>query len=1006
MNILTASDFGDFFEALHGYRPFRWQQRLADQVCVGEWPEALALPTASGKTACIDTAIFALACQADWPNDRRTAPRRIFLVVDRRIVVDEAFERGIKIARKLREANDGVLLEVARRLRSLAGDDRSEPLVCCQLRGGVYRDHAWAKTPTQPTVICSTVDQIGSRLLFRGYGLGWGTRVVQAGLAANDALIILDEAHCVQPFYQTGQAIRAYRDWCDPEYRLPTPFHFVVMSATPPAEIAPDAVFPAPEIWADDLRQADQQKLAARINASKPAHLVEPVKDKNAKASDKLVAAFVDRAVAFADGQHPRVGIIVNRVQTARHVFQQLKAAGHDAALLTGRMRSIDRDDLLDHWRPTGYAGDVEGLSKWFEVSDDRVSLDHPVFVVATQCLEVGANLDFDALVTECASLDALRQRFGRLNRGGRPITARAALIIRADQVEPKEKDPVYGDALPRTWNWMTNVATEGVINFGISALERVLPAPGQERTELLSDLNMPSSSAPVMLPAHVDCWVQTSPTPLPDPDPAVFLHGLDSGAPEVQVCWRSDLSGQNQSEDFWPEKWIEAISLCPPTSAECLAVPLHVVRRWLRGDVSAAVEMADVETSPVSDDGESAVERFPAAIVWRGPDDSRRLESADRLRPGDTLVLPVDKERAEWRLFGHIPPNTAGQVVLDRGDEANFAARGRAVLRLHPVLLADWPLVRESDAAARLDELLQSDAPEDNASEFKAVLRDLLATNQVPLRLQELVAEVVNSRRRPRVTAHPCPRSENDASARPGVVLTVPGRFKFDAIEETFTNEDDSSSLTREIELQPHLDGVTEFARRFAAKCGLSDQLVADFAVAAQWHDVGKLDERFQAWLRGGDLLKARLSSQPLAKSGGLTSRAARRRARERSGYPDGARHELLSTRLLETRAEPLSTAFDRDLVLHLIAAHHGYCRPFAPVVLDEPPVEVSYVIDGRRVTSSSATGLERLDSGVAERFWRLVRRYGWWGLAWLEAVFVLADHRCSEAEQQEDRV
>ena len=1001
MNKLTADDFGDFFEALQGYPPFRWQQRLANQVCTGDWPEALALPTASGKTACIDAAIFALACQADWPSDQRTAPRRIFLVVDRRIVVDEGFERAIKIARVLRNANAGVLLEVARRLRSLAGDSDSEPLVCCQLRGGVYRDHAWAKTPTQPTVICSTVDQIGSRLLFRGYGLGWGTRVVHAGLAANDSLIILDEAHCAQPFYQTGQAIRQYRGWCDPEYAVRTPFHFVVMSATPPAQIATDAVFPRPEVWAADLREPDQQRLAARINASKPACLVEPVKDKNARSTVRLVTALVERALGFADEEHPRIGIIVNRVQTARDVFQQLTNTGHDAILLTGRMRGVDRDELLGHWRPKEYAGDVQGLSRWFEVSDEREHLDHPVFVVATQCLEVGANLDFDALVTECASLDALRQRFGRLNRGGRPIAAHAAIMIRADQAEAKETDFVYGDTLARTWAWLNEIAVKGVVDLGIAALETGLAAASQDRGELLSDLNMASSSAPVMLPAHVDCWVQTSPTPMPDPDPAIFLHGAEHGPPELQLCWRGDLSGEDQSDDIWPEQWIEAVSLCPPTAAECLPVPLHVVRRWLRGDISAVVELADVAAASSSTTEESAVASLPAAIVWRGPDDSCRLKSADDLRPGDTLVLPVRNNRAEWQLFGHIPTNANGSVILDRGDEANFTARGKAVLRLHSAL---WPLETESDAFAKLRELLDSDSPQNHAGEFRDVLRDLLETSQVPLRLRELVTVIVNARRRPRVTVHPCPTAGHEVVRTAGVVVTIPGRFRVDVIEEIFTNEDDSSSLTREVELEPHLDGVTDFARRFATASGLSEQLVSDFALAAQWHDVGKLDERFQAWLRGGDALKAILSSATLAKSGGATSRAARRRARERSGYPVGARHELLSSRLLEESSEFLNGAFDRDLVLHLVASHHGYCRPFAPVVLDQRPVEVSYTTNQGSVMSSSATGLDRLDSGVPERFWRLVRRYGWWGLAWLESIFVLADHRCSETEQQRD--
>ena len=105
---------------------------------------------------------------------------------------------------------------------------------------------------------------------------------------------------------------------------------------------------------------------------------------------------------------------------------------------------------------------------------------------------------------------------------------------------------------------------------------------------------------------------------------------------------------------------------------------------------------------------------------------------------------------------------------------------------------------------------------------------------------------------------------------------------------------------------------------------------------------------------------------------------------------------------KLIESAPGLLESASDPDLVLHLVASHHGRCRPFAPVVTDTQPIEKTANILGHPMSSRSDTGLERMDSGVPERFWQLVRRYGWWGLSWVKALMRLADHRRSEEEQK----
>lgn len=182
----------------------------------------------------------------------------------------------------------------------------------------------------------------------------------------------------------------------------------------------------------------------------------------------------------------------------------------------------------------------------------------------------------------------------------------------------------------------------------------------------------------------------------------------------------------------------------------------------------------------------------------------------------------------------------------------------------------------------------------------------------------------------------------------------------------------------------------------------GLPEQVIADVRLAGAWHDAGKADPRFQRMLHGGSEYRAANASEPLAKSAvPMRDPAVRRRAWERSGYPKGTRHEVMSVALMDhADARLREQAHDWDLVRHLVASHHGYCRPLAPWAPDSDPQAVRVAVDGLTVEVSSAHGLERLDSGVGERFWTLVRRYGWWGLAWIETVLRLGDHRRSEEE------
>lgn len=1026
MTPIAAADFPAFFEEVYGYRPYPWQARLANEVVeTGKWPELLDLPTGTGKTAVLDVALFALASRES--ND---LPRRIVFVVDRRIVVHQAAQRVRQLVAALDPAGTGVAGNVARRLRALApsppGIDEGPVLRWSELRGGIVRDESWATRPDVPAVLVSTVDQVGSRLLFRGYGVSRGMRPIHAGLLGADTLFLLDEVHLARPFRETLRAIGDRYRGGDGTVPLPDRWQMVELSATPSQEV--EHRFTLDD---EDRRQTEGHdnravaELQRRLGASKPVELCEVSTSATPAAFAKaLTGACVREVQALLAADVRTIGVVVNRVASAVAVERALEAIGIDVILVTGRARVIDRQSI------------VRRLEERVGAGRARRAGDAALVVVATQAIEAGADLDFDALVSECASLDALRQRFGRVDRAGEMsasgASATSVVLGLASAVSDGEEDAVYGLALAATWDWLCSVAVDGVVDFGS---ERLVVPEGDSLLKLLP----PPAWCPQLLPSHLDRLVQTSIRPEPEADPVVahWLHGLDEHPADVSVIWRADVDrnllesalepadGDDAEGNVGLQAIGELLDACPPDGREVLSLPARAVRQWLvaRGEGDVVVATAEV-VADVAAQAEVAAEtgtsaRTAPVVLLGGQGESVVVvDRPSRITPGETIVVPLDYggiRSGSWD-----PSDTT--AVVDRATAARALADRRAVLRLVPggfnvrgsgtgsfpvppdlgeevdnrsMAVADDAIVK-----TWLDERIgaASANPSDPAA---GVDHDHLDALELAV-ARHLTARRRTVRRISRPTSGGTPGACYVVSAHArlrGEVVAGDGEQATAAVD---SEPETSSFVGREVALSLHLSDVRQWGETLAGNVGLPPEVVADVALAGWLHDLGKADPRFQLMLRQG----AMATTTPLlAKSAMATGdRRSRQAAHRASGYPPGARHEFMSVALVEADDELLGAAHDRELVLHLVASHHGHARPFAPVIIDRRPVEVTITHDGRALASGSDHGLARLDAGIPERFWRLVSRYGWWELAWLEALLRLADHRASEFEAQPD--
>ena len=631
---MNKLDFSAFYQSVHGYAPFPWQIRLAERAASGRWPDALNLPTSSGKTAVVD--VWA------WAHSIGIAgtPRRLYYVIDRRLLVDAVADYAQDLF-----ARSGTVGHVVR------------------LRGGMgAAEDSWMLNPGGLTVISTTLDQVGSRLLCRAYGSSRWTAPVHAGLVGNDALIVIDEAHLVEPFRQTLQRIARMRTKATEP--LLSPWHVLTMTATPLGRAA------------DVLTLADDDKahplLSRRLTASKQARLV------NGKLSDLATEAARLRA-----GGAGVVGVVVNMVDTARAVHRELSTQG-DCILLIGRARPIERDLLAQEIMTRAGTG-TRGRAR------------QPLFVVATQTIEVGLDLDFDALVSELAPVSALRQRFGRLDRLGELGTSPASVVK-----VPAAKWPYAKEQLDEAWAWLEARAAK-VGKLGQIA-DMGIAAQGDAPDE------------PVLRSAVLG-WPDLSLLfdPALEIDITPYLHG-EKRSTEAFVAWRAAL------DLLPPDAWAEAVETSPPTGLELMPIPLHTLKRWLCGVESVA---SDLESTPEPEPFKPRAVP-PQVLRWDG--EAAELVAVSALRTSDIVVLPASRGGCDR--FGWHPQSQAvvrdlfeeGLVTTPRWTGSNERTRwaigladhmagvGRAAARFASACGLPDAVARQLDEAGRLHDLGKND--------------------------------------------------------------------------------------------------------------------------------------------------------------------------------------------------------------------------------------------------------------------------------------------------------
>lgn len=919
--------FEKSFRALTGNSPLSWQARLfVEHFVRGDIPSALDIPTGLGKTSVM--AIWLIARALAEGGSRAMLPRRLVYVVDRRAVVDQATSE----AEKLRENLEGE----AKHVKELLGlRDRKLPI--STLRGAHIDNREWLDDPSVPAIIVGTVDMIGSRLLFGGYGVGPKMRPYHAGLLGADALVVLDEAHLVPPFQalieQVVRQTAADREGAASLFKIPA-FRAMALSAT--GRDRGGAVFRLED------RDIEHDKVARqRIDARKSIAIED--------SSGDLANALAERAWKLSDQRH-RVIVFCNSRKVANDIYEELEARlkkllgkegatrGAHLELIVGARRVRERELLAD-----------SGVFRRFArlpAADDKSQTSGPDFLVATSAGEVGVDIDADHMVCDLAAWERMVQRLGRVNRRGEFVEGSLVDVLVASP--DKEAEDATGAPAIADCRAPFDVAAwpkiDGRLDASLSMLRKLREST--EFRQLTDRATTAEPLHPVLTRQTLHAWSMTSLSEHPGRPAKVepWIRGwIDDERPQSELLWRRHLPIRTGESAQQVERELSAFfEAAPPHISEILETETSLVVDMLRARARALMRRA---RDRVSGDGD---ESRPDAV----PSLAGRTIVAVVLNRDRSIETALTLEGIEARDSNGLRRLLAGRrVVLDarlgglaasglldpKEDETPPTLDGEPVSAIREVggesLWSDERL-RESGLGFRV-RVTRRGSDEDD---WKVVYR----------RFIDVESE----------------EADNAADREEWRVEEWVG-------EGTAANE---PALARvEQKLDVHRDRIVHHAEKIARKLNLPDDLRTMLDTAARYHDSGKARRIWQRFAGNNNFARDRTSA--LAKFAVWANPRLLKVGDDTDGiyrHEFGSVHDAVDDKAFGALPPPL-----QRLGLRLIAAHHGNARPNI------------FAYDEDRSADRSV----ELAQQIAIDFGTLQLEWGAWGLAWWEALLRAAD-------------